>query len=102
METTPLQMSKKLTCRLAALDGASREEIEATIALWPYGARVGLAADDIIDTRPDATAARRGDTTDFRLTEMGRQVIEECARWAAQEGVRVREDFETTTGAAAG
>jgi hypothetical protein len=81
MEATPLEMSMTLTKRLAALDGASDEDVEATIALWPLGLRISLAADDIIDTRPDVEAASRGETSDFRLTETGREVIEACAAW---------------------
>lgn len=82
MQATPLEMSTALTCRLAGLDGASDEDIEATIALWPLGLRIGLAADDLIDTRPDEEAVARGETTDFTLTEKGREVIEACAQWA--------------------
>ena len=63
-----------LVCRLALLDGASREAMEATIALWPLAARLRLASVGIIDTRPHPTV-------DFTLTDGGVEVIGKCARW---------------------
>lgn len=63
-----------LVCRLALLHGASREAMEATIALWPLAARLRLASVGIIDTRPNPTV-------DFTLTDGGVEVIAECARW---------------------
>jgi hypothetical protein len=81
---TPLQLTKRLAIQLAGLNGASPDAVEETIALWPLGWRISLAAHGIIDTHPDEAAARRGETTDFTLTERGRRVIEECARWHAE------------------
>lgn len=66
---------ESIRCRLAKLDGASREAVEATIALWPLYVRMYLAVEGIIDTTPDPDAASRGESTDFSLTDTGMAVI---------------------------
>lgn len=67
-------MDEALVCRLAGLYGASCEAVEATIALWPLGVRLTLAALGIIDTSPDQDASN-----DFSLTDTGLEVITQCA-----------------------
>jgi hypothetical protein len=83
--TTPLGMTRDLTCRLAALHGASQEAAEASIALWELGDRLSLAAHGIIiDSDPDEDPeilARQGLPTDFALTDYGREIIDRCACW---------------------
>ena len=84
--TTPLEMTRALTRRLAALHGASPEAMEASIASWELGDRLSLAADGVIvhsDPQEDPKSmALRGRPTDFVVTEYGREVIEKCACWA--------------------
>lgn len=74
-------MSAHLALRLAMLDGAGPEAVEAAIALWPLPSRVTLAALGVIDSAPDVTAERRWEPSDFELTENGIRAIARCARW---------------------
>jgi hypothetical protein len=83
-EVPPRGLSRKLATFLASAEGADREAVEAAIALLPLGARLTLAALQIIDTLPEPEvqeAADRGEPTDFNLTDEGLDVIRECAYW---------------------
>jgi hypothetical protein len=88
MAGTPEGLSPKLARFLASLKGANREAIEATIALLPLGMRISLAINEIIDTYPEGQlteAANRGEPVDFKLTQKGAEIIEQCARWHEDE-----------------
>jgi hypothetical protein len=90
---TPLNLTKKVTRRLGALAGGENEAIEAAIALWPLGSRMTLASHGIVDTHRDNDdavwkTAAGGETTCFSLTEQGRKILEECARWRAWDDAR--------------
>lgn len=67
MARTTSPVDEQTMRRLVALKGASREAIEATIALWPLSARMHLAVEGIIDST----------SSDFSLTDAGMRVIEE-------------------------
>ena len=81
VRATPPVKNDRIARRLATLDGASREAVEATIALWPLATRLYLAVEGIIDTSPDSEAAERGVSTDFSVTDHGMEVIHDCACW---------------------
>lgn len=81
VRATPPLENERIARRLAKLEGASREAVEATIALWPLAARLYLAVEGIIDTKPDPEAAERGESTEFSVTDHGMQVIHDCACW---------------------
>lgn len=81
---TPRQMSTTLARSLAGLDDASPKDVAEAIASWPFGWRVVLAADDIIDsTVPEADGH---DDVAFTLTEAGEELVRECAIWARSAG----------------
>lgn len=75
-----LTVDERLVCPLAGLAGASREAVEATIALWPLGVRRRLAVVGIISRLPDRVAARRGESSDFAVTKQGMMMITDCAQ----------------------
>jgi len=79
MKRAALPVDERLVCRLAGLARASREAIEATIALWPLVVRRHLADVGIISIAPDRDAAKRGETSDFAVTEQGMKIIADCA-----------------------
>lgn len=87
MERAVPPVDERLVCRLAALDGAEREAIEATIALWPLAARLHLAAIGVINTTSPEPKAVQDDClgTGFSLTDQGMEVIHELVRGTKAE-----------------
>ena len=83
-QDTPLggALSSSMALKLAGLHGSSADAIAATIALWPFGYRVTLHGLGIISDAPDEARYQLGEATPFEITELGHEVIAQCAEWA--------------------
>lgn len=81
-------LSAELRQRLAALDNAPDDAVEAAIGLMPYGHRALLESYELIETIHPAAAASTEGASPRRahLTDLGRTVADLCARPESSDG----------------